>query len=71
LPSNSCVNRPNTTAVAREQLCGHVSAETREHAIMEETFSLRSVPGLHNDDVAVLRSGKLVAEAGNISGTQR
>jgi hypothetical protein len=30
------------TAVAREQLCGH--------AVMEETFSMQSLPGLYNDD---------------------
>jgi hypothetical protein len=46
LPSNSCV----TTAVAREQLCGHVSLAMREHAIMEEVFSERPMPGLYNKD---------------------
>jgi hypothetical protein len=61
----------STTAVAREQLCGHVVSpeerereersgevvrdttfwgETTEHAVMEETFSVRSVPGLYNGD---------------------
>jgi hypothetical protein len=36
------------TAAAREQLCGHVvSPATREDGIMEETFSVRSVPGLY------------------------
>jgi hypothetical protein len=48
LPSNSCITGDSTTAVAREQLCGHVSPETRGHAIMEETFSVRFVPGLYN-----------------------
>jgi hypothetical protein len=46
LPSNSCVNRRqynSTTAVAREQLCGHVSLARRKHAIMEVMFSVRSV----------------------------
>jgi hypothetical protein len=38
------------TAVAREQLCGHVSPATREHTIMEETFSVQHVPGLYNKD---------------------
>jgi hypothetical protein len=39
------------TAVAREQLCRHVvSPAKREHAIMEDTFSVRSVPGLYNED---------------------
>jgi hypothetical protein len=34
LPSNSCVNRRQHKAVAREQLCGHaVSPATREHAL--------------------------------------
>jgi hypothetical protein len=41
----------STTAVAREQLCGHVvSPATREHAIMEEAFSVQSVPELYNED---------------------
>jgi hypothetical protein len=36
---------------ARKELCEHVfSPETREHAIMEETFSVRSVLGLYNED---------------------
>jgi hypothetical protein len=39
------------TTVARDQLCGHVvSPATREHAIMEETFSVRSVLGLCNEE---------------------
>jgi hypothetical protein len=34
-------------AVVWEQLCGQVvSPATSEHAIMEETFSVRSLPGL-------------------------
>jgi hypothetical protein len=38
------------TAVARKQLCGHdVSPTTREY-VMEETFSLRLVPGLNNEE---------------------
>jgi hypothetical protein len=41
----------NTTAVAREQLCGHVvTPATREDAIMEEIFSVRSVPAVYNED---------------------
>jgi hypothetical protein len=40
-----------------------VSPATREHAIMEEKFSVRCVPGLYNEDYAVMRSEKLVAEA--------
>jgi hypothetical protein len=62
---NSC-----TTAVAREQLCGHVSPATREHAAMGEAFSVRSVPGCQVI-VAVVRSEKMVAEAGDNSATQR
>jgi hypothetical protein len=42
LPSNSRVNMRQKTAVAREQLCVHVVfPETTQHAIMEETFSVR------------------------------
>jgi hypothetical protein len=41
----------NTTAVAKEQLNGHVaSSATGEHALMEKAFSVRSVPGLYNED---------------------
>jgi hypothetical protein len=40
----------STTAVAREQFCGHVSQATREHAITEVGFSMRSVPGLYNEE---------------------
>jgi hypothetical protein len=37
--------RNSTTAIAREQLYGHViSLATRERTIMEETFSVQSVP---------------------------
>jgi hypothetical protein len=51
------VTGESTTAVARKQLCGHaVSPTTREQAIMEETFSLMSMPSLYNED-------QLVAEA--------
>jgi hypothetical protein len=51
LSSNSCVTSDSTTAVAREQLCGHiVSLGIEEYAIMEETFSLRYVPELYNED---------------------
>jgi hypothetical protein len=35
--------------VARKQLCGHVvSPATREHAVIEETLTVRSVSGLCN-----------------------
>jgi hypothetical protein len=38
----------STTAVIREQFCGHVVfPATRKHAIMEERFSVLSVPGLY------------------------
>jgi hypothetical protein len=37
-------------AVAREQLCGHVSLAMREHAIKEDMFSVQSVLGLYNED---------------------
>jgi hypothetical protein len=41
----------NTTAVAREQPCGHVvSMATKERAIMKETFSVRPVPRLYNEE---------------------
>jgi hypothetical protein len=40
----------SATAVARDRLCGHVSPATREYAIMVETFSVRSVPRLYNED---------------------
>jgi hypothetical protein len=47
LPSNS----NSTTAAAKEQLCGHIgSPATREHAIMEETFSVRLLPRLYDED---------------------
>jgi hypothetical protein len=37
------------TAVAMEQLCGHdISPATRGHAIMEDTFSVQSLPELYN-----------------------
>jgi hypothetical protein len=45
----------STTSVAREQPCGDVSPATREHAIMEETFSVRSVTRLYNEDQPPLR----------------
>jgi hypothetical protein len=38
------------TAIAREQLCGHVSSAMKEHEIMKETFSVQSVPELYNED---------------------
>jgi hypothetical protein len=38
---------------------------------MEETCSLRSLLGLHKLRVAVVRSEKLVAEVGDISGSER
>jgi hypothetical protein len=55
-----------------EQLCGHVvSPATKEQAMMEETFSVRSVPRLYKRTnsssrlrIADVRSEKLVAEAG-------
>jgi hypothetical protein len=44
-------NCDSTTAVAREQLCGHVvSSAAREHAIMVQTFTMRSVRGLYIED---------------------
>jgi hypothetical protein len=61
-------------AFAREQICGHiVSPATREHAMMEETFSVRFLSGLYNEEmrVAVVRSEMLVAEARDSLGTQR
>jgi hypothetical protein len=34
-----------------EQLCGHyISPATREHAIMEETFTARPEPALYNEE---------------------
>jgi hypothetical protein len=57
----------STAAATRQQLCGHVICPaTREQAIMEETFSVRSVPGLYNEDYVILRSEKLIAEAGTV-----
>jgi hypothetical protein len=50
LARNSCVNRKQYKAVAREQLSGHVSPAAREHAIVEETFSVRTLPRLYNED---------------------
>jgi hypothetical protein len=42
-------------AVAREEHCGHiVSPRTKEHTIMEETFSVRFVPGLYKEDLPLL-----------------
>jgi hypothetical protein len=42
----------STTAVAREQICGHVaSLEKSEHAIMGESFLMRFVRGLHIEDL--------------------
>jgi hypothetical protein len=39
------------TTVAREELCGCViSPATTEHSTMEETFTLRFVPELYNED---------------------
>jgi hypothetical protein len=41
----------STTAVAKEELCGKVvSPVMREEAILEETFSVRSVLRLYNED---------------------
>jgi hypothetical protein len=41
----------STTAAAKEQFCEHVVPPAkREHATMEEPFSVRSVPGLYNED---------------------
>jgi hypothetical protein len=38
------------TAVVREQFCGQFSSPAMtEYAIMEETFSVRSAPGLYNE----------------------
>jgi hypothetical protein len=40
-----------TTAVAWEQLCGHVVSPVRtEHTIMKETLFAQLVPGLHKND---------------------
>jgi hypothetical protein len=37
-----CVNSDSTTAVSREQICGHVVPQaTRQHAIMGEMFLCR------------------------------
>jgi hypothetical protein len=37
--------------VARKKHCGHVNSPvTRGHAIMEEMFSARSVPGMLNEE---------------------
>jgi hypothetical protein len=44
-----CKTGESTTAVAREQLCGHVP-RTREHPIMEETFSVGFISGLYIED---------------------
>jgi hypothetical protein len=42
----------STTAVAWQQLCGHVvSLATKEHAVVEEMFTVRSVTGLYNEGV--------------------
>jgi hypothetical protein len=67
-----------TTTVAREQLSGHVvSPVTREHAIMEETFSVRSVSGPYIEDqlpsqespeMAVRRVGSWCEMAANLGG---
>jgi hypothetical protein len=38
------------TVVDKEQLCGHISMSTKEHAIMEEIFSVWSVLGIYNKD---------------------
>jgi hypothetical protein len=44
----------------------------REHAVMEETFSMRFMAGLYNEFVgSVKRREKLVTEAGDSSETQR
>jgi hypothetical protein len=40
----------STAAVAREQLCGHVSPATREHTVMEDKFSVRFVTEPYNED---------------------
>jgi hypothetical protein len=50
LQSNGWKTGDRTTAIAREQLCGLASPATREHAIIEENFSLRYLLGLHNED---------------------
>jgi hypothetical protein len=44
----------------------------KEHALTEDTFSVWFMAGLRNELVgSVVRSGKLVAEAWDSSGTQR
>jgi hypothetical protein len=55
LPSNRCVKKHSTTALAREQLCGHITSQATR-----EQFR-----------VSVEISEKLLAEAGESSGTQR
>jgi hypothetical protein len=40
----------NTTTVDKEQLCGKFSSPAKtEYAIIEETYSVGSVPGLYNE----------------------
>jgi hypothetical protein len=52
-----------------------VSPATREHEILLEPFSVRSVPGLYNEEsqlsFGIGRSEKLVSEAGEGWGTKR
>jgi hypothetical protein len=45
-----------TTAVAREQLCGHISLATRECSKAEETFSLCCVLGTYNKHLNILKT---------------
>jgi hypothetical protein len=51
LPSNSCVGGREYSGRCWWQLCGHiVSLATRQHEIMEEMFSVPSVPGPYNKE---------------------
>jgi hypothetical protein len=59
----------SATAVAREQHCGHLdSPATRELEIMEEMFSVRTVPGLYNEDYSII-VGEARVEAGSNTST--
>jgi hypothetical protein len=52
-----------------EQFYGHtVSPATRKHAMMEAVFSIRSEPGLYNED-SKLRSWHTRVEAGSNTST--
>jgi hypothetical protein len=53
----------STTAVAREQLRGYLVFSAREHARMEDMFSVRSVPGLLVSDV---KDSSVIHMKGNV-----